>query len=243
MVSSLTRLGWYSGLWYFRRLRVILSPLPLICHIVWVTGHLESQCLPVLCLLQWSKTSLTFPQIPTKCHQGSVTFHQDWRQWDEPLVGWEIPLTSEVREWLTSQHCGILFSWTFPLSPSHQKLLLALDPVRHSALGRSPLALDMMSICSSTYQLFLTGTRKTLPGRHHSPSSPRRSLPHHHPHCSQNLLCSTWAAGPYLLCIFSIIRVQFLTLRKCSMDKGVARDSQNCSTAYADVMPFMTMSP
>lgn len=154
MVSSLTRLGWYSGLWYFRKLRVILAPLPLICHIVWVTGHLESQCLPVLCLLQWSKTSLTFPQIPTKCHQGSVTFHQDWRQWDEPLVGWEIALTSEVREWLTSQHCVILFSWTFLLSLSHQKkqhqLLLALDPVRRSAPGRSSLALDMMSTCSST---------------------------------------------------------------------------------------------
>lgn len=94
--------------------------------------------------------------------------------------------------------------------------------------------------CSSTHQSLLPGTWKALPvgSTCHqvlgevSPSSPT---------LVSNLLCSTWATP--LICISSIIRVRFLTLRKCSMDKWVARDSQNCSTVYADIMPSMTMSP
>lgn len=141
----------------------------------------------------------------------------------------------------TSQHCGILFSWTFPLSPSHQELLLALGLVRHSAPGRSPVALDMMSpAVAPTSHFSLEPERHYLVGAtcHQvlgevSPSSPT---------LVSNLLCSTWATRSYLLCISSIIRVQFLTLRKCSMDKWVARDSQTCSMVYADIMPSMTMS-
>lgn len=172
MVSSLTRLGWYSGLWYSQKAQ----------------GHLGTSAPDMLhCLSHWPPwvpmltCSLSSPVEQRFSHFSPNPYKMSPREHHLSsrlkTMRWKMPLTSEAREWLISQHRGILFSWTFPLSLSHQELFLALDPARHSTPGHSPLALDLMSICSSTYQSLLTGTWKTLPGRRHqvlgevSPSS------------------------------------------------------------------------